>query len=107
MTAGLQSWDASGALQRDLTSKLIRFVGRVDGVTTKGSVPLDLSLGKPFFFVVPLAATDSFHCPATAMVSGSTLSWTFSKIAFQEQGSPPAFVNLFTIVPSTIIYGYF
>lgn len=107
MTAGLQSFDANGALQVDLTTRLARFIGRVESVTSKGAITLDLSLGTPFFFVIPLAATSSFRCPATAMLSGGTLSWTFSKIAFQELGSPPSLYNRYTIVPSTILYGYY
>jgi hypothetical protein len=53
MTAGLQIWDANGALMLDGTHRLGRIKGMkyIDG--NPGSYPLDLSDGTPFWSFIP------------------------------------------------------
>jgi hypothetical protein len=108
MPAGFETYDQWGRPLVSLTSQLARVVTKIENVASKGAINVpDLAGRRPFIFVIPQASTDALRCPATVQISGTLVSWTFSRIAYQEQGSPPAFYNNYQIVPSTILVGYY
>ncbi|WP_266156481.1 hypothetical protein [Dyella silvatica] len=99
MGAGLECYDANGALLFDTTYAPGRCVGSVDTNGSSGSINVpEFSMGKPF---VVLSVTSSpiphrdangnLHAPVKVSISGNTLSW---KYAGDMGGN------------TTIVYGY-
>ncbi|WP_176086969.1 hypothetical protein [Martelella sp. HB161492] len=86
MTAGLQTFDASGRIVLDTTSRTGRVIGVTTITGTSGShSDAGLATGTPFFF---LATTSPAVAKAvTVTISGTTISWTIA--SDQASGSYP------------------
>lgn len=105
MTVGLQTWDENGNLIIDLTSRCTRFLGRLDGVVSNGSlVDSRFADGTGFVMVLP-DVTDSvptsIYTVPQAEVVGNTLTWSFSVNGYDGASRP------FTPIPCTILYGVY
>lgn len=72
MSTGLRCWDEQGNLTVDLTSRLSRVVGQtVITAGQSGSVQVDASLGRPWYFFT------WGRFPAVT-INGGTISWDAS-----------------------------
>ena len=98
MPAGLQVFDASGAIVLDTTMRVARLLGQIItpvGVTSGASSDPDLATGTPFYFAQPLGATST--APVGVSFSGNTLNWTIN-----PGGNPSA-----SYPQCLILYGVF
>lgn len=84
MTAGLQIWNASGALILDATSRVGRIKGQANVAGFAGSYSADLSGGTPFYSFQPdrlfYQINNQTPCPIFTL-SSSGISWTYSSSA--------------------------
>lgn len=84
MPEGLQTWDASGRMMLDTTTKLARVLEVFDSGTANGSrIIARLNTGEPFIFVEENSADLphlAFYSMPNVTYSGSTVSWSFVDI---------------------------
>lgn len=77
MTQGLQCFDNTGALVLDVTDRLTRILGEFTTTTTNGSITdANLTSGTPWFYKI--SADNPFNAICTIIISGQTISWTYS-----------------------------
>jgi hypothetical protein len=98
MSWGMRIWDRNGKIVFDTTSRIGRIIGYVDTGEVNGEITdLRLTLGEPFFVASPIEFLGFEYYMPRIVITGSTLSWAFTK-----EVSP---YNL--PVPSRIMYGTF
>lgn len=98
MPIGLQTFDTSGNLIVDLTSRLGRYIGHIDVVAGEsGSRAVSIPQGTTFYFqIIPLGNLTPYRYPADVKYVNGIMSWTFIQV-----GAP------FYSINSRIIYGYY
>jgi len=99
MPVGLQTWDDSGKILVDLTTRLARYMGYVDvAAGQSGSLGVTVPQGTSFFFqVIPLETMTPYRIPADVKYENGVMMWDFIT------GYGPQWKR----VNSRIIYGYY
>ena len=99
MPAGLQIWDANGAIVLDTPNPIGRFLGVVMNVTANGSVTnAKLATGRPFAFPqINFTGYEPSDFPDAILISfsGTTLSWTFFEQGPGQRSSANIFYGVF------------
>ncbi len=105
MPAGFQTFDENGNVILDLTTRTVKFLGRVYSGTTPGTIYVPgFAEGTPFWLIVPRGTTGPYFDPAQVYLSNGNLNlnWTFPK----DEVAPP-YKPRYTSVASDIFYGIF
>lgn len=99
MTVGLQTFDESGNIVIDLTSRLCRFIDYFDTTaSTTGSKTVSIPANTRLFFIsVPLGTVRPYQYSADVKVSGSVITWDYISRTNK----------MFKGVNTRIYYGYY
>lgn len=103
-TVGLQTFDTSGNLIIDTTTRLTKFLGKVT-VSNGADGSLSISIptnAEPFAFVIPRGAPWVTRNMTEITITRSLLTWKYYK-----NSVPTAQQSSYTTITCDIYYGYY
>ncbi len=95
MPWGVQTWNADGSSQIEMTSSLGRVFGKIAVQEGQSGSLSDarFAQGQPFYFTIPLSPDANIARPPEVTFAGSVMSWTWTSD------------SVFKSAPTLIIYG--